>query len=1212
MDQFIEEILSEIPENYKMAENTASSNDFKIMDIKEHIRKKSMWAGSNEKVSMGLLGLDDKNKLCEIKNHHTPSLIKSFDELIVNASDASSNKKNKVTYIEVTFHKTNGFMICNNGKGIIIKKIDKTIYNVEAMFSIPFSTTNSDKKQSDAAIKGGTNGLGAKIANCKAETFQVEVCDGKYSYSQLWKNCLSERYNPVIVDSSESYVKVIMKPKYVEIGYTQRLSDADFNDITMWLRLRLHYIATYLGEDVSVSFNGVRCLTTDLSKLSITLLGEDIQTVMHTTMKSKAEAFKKFNWDIAISLFPKGKKIINNLAIVNGVISNKGSHIQHVKKIITAHIDSKLEKVLGKKGKNDKKTISTKEILSSICIFMKCIIPGVDWNSQTKDEVQISSDIVNQYSINMTFLNQLSNIVSEKLLMSQSSKQTKSIVNNKHRKSVLCNTNEKKNTYLVVAEGDSAITLIIAGASNSRLKNGRSLLDYIGIISIQGVILNAAREIKECETQDGETFLVRNAKLQNNKRLLELAEAFGLRYDCKYETKQEIDTLHYGKMLLCVDQDLDGIGKIAPLVLVWLNLFWPALLKNGIICRLRTPIIRLYSKKKSEEPLEFYSEHEMIKIIDSLNMSNYRVQYYKGLATHDDKEARKMFEEKKFKSEIFTYNLDGSNKYISSVFNIYFGADPSLRKKELIIPVKQLTDEDRTECENEKKIFMVKEALNIDTKSFKLDDLKRKIPSVIDGLNISRRKILAGAIHMFANRSDPVKVFQLGGHTAEYCNYHHGDASLNSSIITMAQTYNWKIPFLIGVGQFGSRHGHEAGSPRYIGVIPSKIAYKLIKKEDEYFLDYYNDDGKTSTEPTFYIPILPPVLNDYKSVSEGWNHVSYSRDIKSVLDIVNAYIEGDTKLISIADRLITEGHTEEICSVIDNLSKIWNLPPNTSSFKGRIVEYKNTIYSVGVYKMEKNKIIIEELPIGVQTLKYIENLTKKMEVKDSNYCNWISSVNDKSDTTNVKVEIVLYSSHKIKENYGNETFDSVEEFLLLRSAMHSFLNYYGTNNSILEFKHYLSVILYWAPHRRNLYETRINRSKILKTYQITELKEIVRYASMSHELKVSTLADYDEAYAILKSHNFVPINHKILHSPAQTKNEELVDKITREPDANYDYLLNLRERDLIKTNISKKEDNIISLQEELNNIIGLLSERPIIGASLWKKEITELLKDISL
>ena len=1216
INNLIDEIISNINNEDLILFNhkTESLDNFKIMDIKEHIRKKSMWAGSNTKISMNLLGLDLKNILCEIKNHHTPSLIKSFDELIVNASDAANSlkKKDKVTFINVTFNKKDGFIIHNDGKGIIIQKIGK-IYNVEAMFSIPFSTTNSDKKKGDAIIKGGTNGLGAKIANCKSEYFQVEVSDGKVVYNQIWKNCLSTRYDPNIsMESQNPGVKIIMKPKYIEMGYGLNISDIDFNDISMWIKLRLHYISAYLGEDVKITYNEEICQTTSLSKLSNVLLNvinnSEIH-VMETVMKSKTESFKKYNWDVAIAIY-KGKKIINNTAIVNGVISNKGSHIQHVKKIITTHIEAKLDKILGKKGKNDKKTISTKEILSNICIFMKCIIPGVDWNSQTKDEVQISSDIVNQYSINSIFLNQLSTIVTEKLLISQSSKQTK-IVNHKHRKAVMSSTKEKKNTFLVVAEGDSAITLIVAGASNSRLANGRSLLDYIGIISIQGVILNAAREIKECETQDGEIFLVRNAKLQNNKRLIELADAFGLKYDCKYETKEEIETLNYGKMLLCVDQDLDGIGKIAPLVLVWIYLFWPALIKNGIICRLRTPIIRLYSKRKGDEPLEYYSENDMVNAMKSLIIGNYRIQYYKGLATHDDKEAVKMFEENKFKSEIFTYNLDGTEKFISASFNIYFGPDPSLRKKELVIPVQHLTYEERKECEQNKQIHMVKESLNIDTKSFKLDDLKRKIPSVIDGWNISRRKIFAGLIHMFNSRSDPVKVFQLGGHTAEYCNYHHGDASLNASIITMAQTHNWKIPFLIGVGQFGSRHGHEAGSPRYIGVIPSPMSRTLIKKEDEYFLDYYNDDGKSSTEPTYFIPILPPVLNDYKSVSEGWNHVSYSRDLDSVLAVVNAYIDGDEKLISISEKIYENKSSKELISQsVDALSKIWKLPPNTRNFKGRLVEHKNSIYSIGTYIIDKNKIIINELPIGVQTLKFIENLNKKIEVKDSNHFNYISSVNDKSDTKNVKLEIVLCNANNLKEihtKYGNATFDYIEEFLLLRAPMHSFLNYYGTNDTILEFDNYLSIILHWAPYRRRLYEERITRNKILKQYQIIEHKEIIRYALISHELKIASLLDTESAYNMLKENKFTPINHKVLHSPGNIKNENLVEKLTIEPDANYDFLLNLRERDLIKSNIQKKEDNIPSLQKELDDLNLLLNEKPIIGASLWKKEINVMI-----
>ena len=53
---------------------------------------------------------------------------------------------------------------------------------------------------------------------------------------------------------------------------------------------------------------------------------------------------------------------------------------------------------------------------------------------------------------------------------------------------------------------------------------------------------------------------------------------------------------------------------------------------------------------------------------------------------------------------------------------------------------------------------------------------------------------------MKRNLKDEIKVAQLAGYTSEHAAYHHGEASLNSTIINMAQNYvgsnNINLPVL--------------------------------------------------------------------------------------------------------------------------------------------------------------------------------------------------------------------------------------------------------------------------------------------------------------------------------------------------------------------------------------------------------------------------------
>jgi len=65
-----------------------------------------------------------------------------------------------------------------------------------------------------------------------------------------------------------------------------------------------------------------------------------------------------------------------------------------------------------------------------------------------------------------------------------------------------------------------------------------------------------------------------------------------------------------------------------------------------------------------------------------------------------------------------------------------------------------------------------------------------------------------------------VKVAQLAGAVAELSAYHHGEQSLMSTIINLAQDYvgSNNINLLLPIGQFGTRlqGGKDSASPRYI------------------------------------------------------------------------------------------------------------------------------------------------------------------------------------------------------------------------------------------------------------------------------------------------------------------------------------------------------------------------------------------------------------
>lgn len=70
------------------------------------------------------------------------------------------------------------------------------------------------------------------------------------------------------------------------------------------------------------------------------------------------------------------------------------------------------------------------------------------------------------------------------------------------------------------------------------------------------------------------------------------------------------------------------------------------------------------------------------------------------------------------------------------------------------------------------------------------------------------------------NLKREIKVAQLAGSVGEHSAYHHGEQSLMSTIINLAQNFvgSNNINLLMPIGQFGTRlqGGKDAASPRYI------------------------------------------------------------------------------------------------------------------------------------------------------------------------------------------------------------------------------------------------------------------------------------------------------------------------------------------------------------------------------------------------------------
>jgi DNA topoisomerase-2 len=186
----------------------------------------------------------------------------------------------------------------------------------------------------------------------------------------------------------------------------------------------------------------------------------------------------------------------------------------------------------------------------------------------------------------------------------------------------------------------------------------------------------------------------------------------------------------------------------------------------------------------------------------------------------------------------------------------------------------------------------ISEFLSQEYKDFSLYTIEnRAIPSVIDGFKPTHRKIIHISNQIWKSGTEkPLKVFQLAGKVASDAFYHHGNSSLESAIITLAQSFKNNLPLLEEIGQFGSLRSPEPAAARYIGTKLGKN-FRLLYKDFE-LLTYKEEEGE-SIEPHFFLPIVPTVLiNGSSGIAVGFSSNILNRNPIDIILSCESILKG--------------------------------------------------------------------------------------------------------------------------------------------------------------------------------------------------------------------------------------------------------------------------------------------------------------------------------
>ena len=895
---------------------------------REHILlRPDTYIGSTKKVTDEIWVRDSKENRFNFECiEYTPGLYQIFDEILVNAIDHSVVNED-VKNIKITVE-DNKITIWNDGQGIpVVQHKEHKMYIPEMIFGHLLTSTNYD--DSKARIVGGRNGYGAKLTNIYSKYFEVETMDtkNKKKYFQVWKENMEHKSDPVIKPSvaKKGYTSISFIPDYHRFGL-KKMTD----DMMRLIEKRAYDAAACTRKDINVYFNGEKLTIKTFERYVDLYIGKKGETKRIYEVKEFRDGAI---WEIAACMNSnlEHDKFMQ-VSFVNGICTEKGGkHIDYIlyqiTKKLTEHIKEKA------KGKNKDIVIKSQFIKERLWLFVRATIVNPAFASQTKDELTTTTrDFGYSFEVSDDFIAKLAKcgIVDEVLNFARLKEEAKLARDTDGRKkNVLRNipklddanfagSSRSNQCTLILTEGDSAKAFAISGLAVI----GR---DKYGVFPLKGKPLN----VREA-TQN---------QLANNQELMYIKQILGLQEGKKYTSVGE---LRYGRILMLADQDFDGF-HIKGLLMNIFHSKWPELLRvKGFVTSMSTPIVKV-TRNRNIIPFYTLSEYNEWKQ-EHNNGRGWKIKYYKGLGTSTAQEAREYFRELDDNQVNYMWtNAKACNDAITLAFD---KKKADLRKKWLgEYNPKQIVDSHQREVTFPD--FINKELIH-----FSIYDLQRSIPSVCDGLKPSQRKVMFTCFK--ENLKSEVKVVELSGSVMKHTAYHHGDMSLNGTIVGLAQNFvgSNNINLLHPQGQFGTRFlgGKDSASPRYITTFLEEVTHKLFVPTDEPLLDYLDDDGK-SIEPKWYLPVIPMVLvNGSEGIGTGYSSFVPCYNPKNIINNLLALMEGNSQ-------------TE--------------MMPWYSGFSGEIEKNEQPgSYTIkGVFKKTGNtKIEITELPIGIWTTNYKEFL----------------------------------------------------------------------------------------------------------------------------------------------------------------------------------------------------------------------------------------------
>ena len=968
------------------------------------------------------------HKMCLRNITFVPGLYKIFDEILVNAAD-NKRRDDSMRVIKVNIG-DDSITVENDGAGIpVVMHEQQNMWVPQMVMGELLSGDNYD--DSSSRVVGGRNGYGAKLANVFSTTFCVETVDSKAKkkYAQTWHNNMSVCCKPKITSAKrKDYTRITFAPDFAKFGLQGMTPD-----IKALFEKRVYDIAGTTPKDVRVYLNG--------QKLPISNFKQ--YCAMYFSDSDRAPVYEQINdrWEVCVAMAPDQQH--QHVSFCNAIYTSKGG--EHVRTIV----DDIAKHIVPNKAFKDL-DVKPSQVKNSTFVFVNALVVNPSFDSQTKDALTTRSKdfgpVRFKPSISPKFAKAIvknSGIVDEVLHFARAksrrklqrqtgaSKKSKLTGIPKLDDANFAGTRRSNECTLILTEGDSAKTLAIAGLSVI----GR---DKYGVFPLKGKLLN----VRDASNQT----VGNNAEVQNIMKIM------GLNIGRTYS---DASSLRYGHIMIMTDQDHDG-SHIKGLIINFLHHYWPSLLKvPNFLQVFITPIVKC--TRRGHPTQIFYTTPEYEAWCANNDPKRWKIKYYKGLGTSSAKEAKEYFSNLQKNRLHFEVMTDGS------MIDMCFRKTRVSDRKDWINSYVPGTHMDFSQQEMTYRDFVDREYIVMAVQSN-----LRGIPHVMDGLKPSQRKILFACLKRKLHSE--IKVAQLAGYTSEHAAYHHGEASLNSTIVGMAQNFVGanNINLLAPNGQFGTRllGGKDAASPRYIFTQLAAATELIFRPEDAPLYQYLEDDGQ-SIEPTYYMPIIPMILiNGANGIGTGWSTTIPSYN---PMDIVR-----------------------NIKRMLSNVAPT-DMIPWFKGFGGTISPTESEKYTMeGKWEWKSASTIhISELPVGTWTNNYKEFLEKWQEGVGKYKSGQV--LNIKSNHTDTKVSFTVKLAPQFAVTLRTDTAKLKKMFKLVTTTSTANMHAFGADYKMKKYANVLDILSEFFTERLRMYSARKEHQMRCLQQMITKLSSKIRF-----------------------------------------------------------------------------------------------------------------------